>query len=68
MTVEIEMLEEKGDRVFSIVHAHARGDLSGVEVIGRPFAQIYTFRDGRLLRYEWHNDIAEARAIFEQDH
>jgi hypothetical protein len=28
---------------------------------------VYTLRDGRILRIEWHYDVDKARASFEQD-
>ena len=45
---------------------HARG-ASGAEALGPPMAMLYTFRDGRVLRIEWHYDVDKARASFEQD-
>ena len=65
-TFEIEELEEKGDRVFSTMRIRARGAASGVEVLGPPVGMIYTFRGGRILRFEWHNDIERTRVEFEQ--
>lgn len=64
-SVELEELDERGDRVFSCGRVHARG-ASGAEAIGPLVGAVYTFRDGRILRIEWHNDVAEARARFVQ--
>jgi len=66
-TIELEQVEERGDRVFSRGRVHARGTSSGAEAVGPPTASIYTLRDGRVLRIEWHYDVAEARTRFEQD-
>ncbi len=66
-TIELEQVEERGDRVFSRGRIHARGTSSGAEAVGPLTAAIYTIRDGRVLRIEWHYDVAEARARFEQD-
>ena len=65
-TIEIEQVEERGDRVFSRARVHARGTSSGAEAVGPPTAAIYTIREGRILRIEWHYDVAEARTRFEQ--
>ena len=45
---------------------HARGESSGAEAVGPPVGTIYTIRNGRILRIEWHNSVAEARARFVQ--
>ena len=67
VTVELEELEEQGERIFTQGRVHARGGASGAEAIGPPVAAIYSFRDGRVRMIEWHYDIDEARARFEQD-
>jgi len=66
-TVEVEELEERGDRVFVQGRVHVKGAASGAEVVGPPVGSIYTFRDGRILRIEWHYDVAKARAAFDED-
>jgi ketosteroid isomerase-like protein len=65
-TFELEELEERGDRVFVRSRVHARGGLSGAEAVGPPVGVIYTFRERRVRRIEWHFDVDEARAMFEQ--
>ena len=65
VTIELERLEERGDRIFTQGRVHARG-ASGADAVGPPVASIYTFRDGRIRRIEWHYDIDEARARFER--
>ena len=65
-TVELDELEQRGDRVFIQVRAHVKGAASGAEVVGPPVGMIYTFRDGRVLRIEWHYDVAKARAAFDE--
>jgi ketosteroid isomerase-like protein len=65
-TIELEELEERNDRVFVRYRVHARG-ASGAEAVGPPVAMVYTFRDGRVLRIEWHYDVAKGRARFEDD-
>jgi ketosteroid isomerase-like protein len=66
-TVELEELQEREDRVFTRSRVHARGAASGAETVGPPVGMVYTFRDGRILRMEWHYDVDRARASFEQD-
>ena len=66
-TIELEQVEERGDRVFVRGRVHARGTSSGAEAVGPPTGAIYTIRDGRILRIEWHYDVGEARTRFEQD-
>ncbi len=66
-TVELEELEERGERIFTQGRVHAHGGASGAEAVGSPTGAIYTFRDGRVRRIEWHYDIDEARARFEQE-
>ena len=65
-TVELEELREREDRVFTRYRVHARGAASGAETVSPPLGTVYTFRDGRILRIEWHNDVDRARASFEQ--
>jgi ketosteroid isomerase-like protein len=66
-TLELEQVGERGGRVFTVTRIHARGASSGVEVLGPPTGAIWTIRDGRILRVEWHYDVDEALGRFEQD-
>ncbi len=66
VTGEVEELEESGDRVFVIGRLHVRGESSGAEAVGPPTGSVYTIRNGRILRIEWHYDVERARARFEQ--
>lgn len=66
-TIELEESEERGDRVFAQTRVHAQGTASGAAVVGPPTGAIYTLRAGRVLRIEWHYDVAEARARFEEE-
>jgi hypothetical protein len=36
----------------------------GAEAVGPPIAIIHTFRDGRILKMEWHFNPDEALAEF----
>jgi len=66
-TFELEQVRERGERVFTLARIQARGTSSGVEALGPPTGAIYTIRDGRIIRIEWHYDVDEAVARFEQD-
>jgi ketosteroid isomerase-like protein len=65
-TLELEEVQERGDRVFIRGRLHARGELSGAEAVGPPGGMIYTIQRGRIARIEWHYDVDEAIARFEQ--
>ena len=61
-SVQIEPLEyiEHGDQVISVLRQFGRGKLSGVEV-EQTFAQLWTLRDGKVVRVAIHADVEEAR-------
>jgi ketosteroid isomerase-like protein len=52
-------LIDAGDRVISVVERHARGRASGIEV-ERPFALLWTVRDGKVVRVVWFLSREEA--------
>jgi ketosteroid isomerase-like protein len=54
-----EELIDAGEQVISVVTRHARGRASGVEV-ERPFALLWTLREGKVIRVVWFLDRAEA--------
>ncbi len=54
-----EELIDAGDQVVSVVTRHARGRASGIEV-ERPFALLWTVREGKVARLVWFLDRAEA--------
>ena len=56
---EAEELKAEGDRVAVLVRYRARGRGSGAEVDGRESA-LFTFRDGKVVRYEWFHGTADA--------
>ena len=63
----IEEVIGHGDRVFLAVRFHARGRASGVEVDTRLY-EVYTLRDGKVLRideYEHRADALEAAGLSE---
>jgi ketosteroid isomerase-like protein len=66
-TFELEQAQERGERVFVRGRVHARGASSGAEAVGPPVGLVYTIRDGRVFRIEWHYDVDKALAEFERD-
>jgi ketosteroid isomerase-like protein len=52
MDLDCEELIDAGDQVISVLRAHGRGRLSGIEVEYHP-AGIWTIRDGRVVRVVW---------------
>jgi len=57
---EIEDVRDAGgDRVLAVLHEHARGRASGLEV-DRRSGWVMTFRAGKLLRVEIYLDPADA--------
>jgi ketosteroid isomerase-like protein len=65
-TIEVEQLLESGDRVLARVRVHARGASSGAEAVGPPVGQVFTIRDGRIFRIEWHYWTGETLDSFER--
>jgi uncharacterized protein (TIGR02246 family) len=56
---ETEEVRVDGDRVAVVLRYQARGRGSGAEVEGRESA-LFTFRDGKVARYEWFHGEADA--------
>ena len=54
-----EGFEDLGDRVVATLHFHGRGHGSGVETEAR-FYEVYTLRDGKLVRMDEFLDRSEA--------
>jgi ketosteroid isomerase-like protein len=62
--IEAEELIQEGDRILALIHWRGRGKGSGVEVDDRG-AHLWTFREGKVVRYETFRDREEARAALE---
>ena len=56
---EPEQFKDVGDQVAVVLSYRARGRGSGLEVEGRESA-LWTLRDGRVVRYAWFHEPAEA--------
>jgi ketosteroid isomerase-like protein len=64
---DYDELIDAGERVVSVVTRHARGRASGVEV-ERPFALVWTLREGRIVQVVWfltRNEALEAAGLEE---
>lgn len=57
--MEPERLTAAGDQVAVAVRYQARGRATGIEVTGRESA-LWTIRDGKVVRYEWFHEPADA--------
>jgi len=57
--MEAERFRAVGDQVAVVVRYRARGRGSGVEVEGRESA-LRTLRDGKVTRYAWFHEPADA--------
>jgi ketosteroid isomerase-like protein len=60
VTIAAEELTDAGDAVLAAVHQSGVGKSSGVETEFRYF-QVWTFRDGNVVRLEGFRDRAQAR-------
>ena len=56
---ELRELFDRGDTVVAAVTFHARSRGSETEIVQEE-AHTWTFRDGRILRFEWGRDLAQA--------
>jgi uncharacterized protein len=57
-TIEAEDFVADGDRILVTMRQRARGKGSGLEVEER-FYQLFTIRDGKVLRFEEYSDEAD---------
>ena len=57
--IEPERFVGGDDRVVAIIRVAARGRESGVEVSAQ-YANMWTFRGGKVIRAEWFDDPAKA--------
>jgi ketosteroid isomerase-like protein len=57
---DFDELIDAGEHVIAVVKRHARGRLSGADVVW-PTALVWTVRDGRVIRVAWFPSLEEAR-------
>jgi ketosteroid isomerase-like protein len=61
LTVTVEELVDAGDRVVALVRYSGRGRESGIEIAGMTTdAQVWTLRNGKVLRVELYGGTAAA--------
>jgi ketosteroid isomerase-like protein len=56
---EVERISDHGDRVLVVAVEHGRGSVSEAEVSARNY-MVFTFRAGKILRYQEFYDEAQA--------
>jgi ketosteroid isomerase-like protein len=64
---DIERVFDHGDDVVALGQVHGRGHAAGIEV-DRPHGEIWTFRDGIVIRMRWfhsHRQTLEAVGLSE---
>jgi ketosteroid isomerase-like protein len=64
--VEVEQVYERSERVLVRYRIHARGTSSGAEAVTPPLGMLFTIRDGRIMRMEWHFWTDETLDEFER--
>jgi hypothetical protein len=65
---DTERVIDNGDDIVALGLLHGRVDAPGME-IDSPHGQIWTFRDGRVVRMRWfnsHRKTLEAAGLWEQ--
>jgi uncharacterized protein len=60
LEIDVERLVDVDDRVVAIGHFAGRGRGSGAEFSPQPFGLVLTIDAGKLVRYEWFSQPAEA--------
>ena len=64
MDLTVERVVERGDQALALLRVRLEGRGSGVELDDR-IAQLWTLRDGKLVRMQLRQDAAAALAEFE---
>jgi len=67
LDVEIERIAERGDRVITLLRMTSEGKGSGVSTTLR-MSGIWTVRERRLARFEWHTGPEAALAALDEAH
>jgi ketosteroid isomerase-like protein len=65
LTITAEEFIQSGDRILALIRWKGTGRGSGVEVEAEG-AHLWTFRDGKAVRFDVYRDRDEARAALEQ--
>jgi ketosteroid isomerase-like protein len=70
LRVDVDRYIDLDQRVVALGSFSGRGRGSGAQFSPQPFGLVFSFRDGRLVRYEWYwkpSDALEAVGVPEQD-
>ena len=59
VTVQLERIVGRGDRLVSIHHARSKARYTGIEDEG-PLAYVWTFRDGKVIHLRSYRDPSDA--------
>jgi ketosteroid isomerase-like protein len=59
LTIDLEQIVGRGDRLVSIHRVRGRARYTGIEAEG-PVAYLWTFRDGRVIHFRSYRDPEEA--------
>ena len=62
LSIRLTEIRDLGDEVLSVHTFHGKGRSSGVPVDELPGAGIWTFRDGKVLRYRGYTEVETAFA------
>lgn len=62
LTFDHEVLDAPGDRVVLLQDQTMRGRSTGIEIPMGKYAQVFTFRDGRIVHWKLYRDQADALA------
>jgi ketosteroid isomerase-like protein len=57
---ELQRVVDAGDKILTYVVFRARGRDSGA-LVEKPEQQVFTMRDGKIVRFEWFHDERTAR-------
>ena len=60
ISFEVVDLVDAGDKVAAVIHQRNRGRATGMEVDVAPYALVFTFQQGKVIRWCIYPDIAEA--------
>jgi hypothetical protein len=57
--IEVQRMEEVGDKVVALVNISYRGRESGIEISG-PQGHVFTIADGKVIRFQYFNQPERA--------
>ena len=60
LTFDYEVLDAPGDQVVLLQDQTMRGRSTGIEIPMGKYAQVFTFKDGRIVHWKLYRDQADA--------